>query len=79
MKTWAFIQLARPITPSAFAHITPFFGSASDTFKVFTDTVVIGTVSDVINDEADFSQIGSGEVRCGCDFSESLSPKKRMV
>lgn len=52
MKTWAFVQLARPITPSAFADITPFFGSARDTFKVFTDPVVIGTVSDAINGEA---------------------------
>lgn len=52
MKTWAFIQLARPVTPSAFADITPFFESVGDIFKVFTDTVVIGTVSDVISDEA---------------------------
>lgn len=52
MKTWAFIQLARPFTPSAFSDIAPSFESASDIFKVFTDTVVLGTVSDVISDEA---------------------------
>lgn len=51
MKTWAFSQLARPFTPSAFADITPFFESVTDIFKVFTETVVIGTISDVINDE----------------------------
>lgn len=51
MKTWAFLQLARPIAPSAFADTAPFFGSARDIFKVFADLVVIGTVSDVINDE----------------------------
>lgn len=52
MKTWAFIQLARPFTPSAFADIAPSFEFASDIFKVFTDTVVLGTVLDVVSDEA---------------------------
>lgn len=52
MKSWAFIQLARPFAPSAFADIAPFFGCASDIFKVFTDPVVIGTDLDVISDKA---------------------------
>ncbi|KAK2544763.1 hypothetical protein Q9966_001786 [Columba livia] len=42
---------AKPIAPSAFADTTPFFGSARDIFKVFTEPVVVGTISDVINDK----------------------------
>lgn len=61
MKTWAFIQLARPIAPSAFADITPSFGSASDIFKVFTDAVVRGTIVDVISDGA-VGKLRSAEV-----------------
>lgn len=52
MKTWALVQLARPFAPSAFADIAPFFGCASDIFKVFTGALVIGTVLDVISDKA---------------------------
>lgn len=53
-KVWKpglFSNWPRPIAPSAFADTTPFFGSARDIFKVFTDPVVIGTISDVTNDK----------------------------